>query len=53
MGTKPSRAGRAVPLLWASLAITAAEFLLFWLAGLPVPMIAGLFACGLGRPAQR
>jgi len=28
MGTTPSRAGRAVPLLWASLAITAAGFLL-------------------------
>ena len=30
------RAGRAVPLLWASLAMTAAGFCLFWLAGLPV-----------------
>jgi hypothetical protein len=47
MGTTPSRAGRAVPLLWASLAI-AAGFLLFRLAGLPVPAIAALFACELG-----
>jgi len=47
MGTTPSRAGRAVPLLWASLAITAG-FLLFRLAGLPVPAIAALFACELG-----
>jgi len=42
------RAGRTVPLLWASLALTAAGFLLFWLAGLPVLAIAGLFGCGLG-----
>jgi len=42
------RAGRAVVLLWASLAITAAGFLLFWLAGQPVLAIAGLFVCGLG-----
>jgi len=47
MGTTPSRAGRAVPLLWASLAITAG-FLLFRLVGLPVPAIAALFACELG-----
>jgi MFS family permease len=42
------RAGRAVGLLWASLAVTAAGFLLFWLAGQPGPAIAGLFVCGLG-----
>jgi MFS family permease len=42
------RTGRTVPLLWASLAVTAAGFLLFWLAGLPIPAIAGLFVCGLG-----
>jgi MFS family permease len=42
------RAGRTVPLLYASLAVTAAGFLLFWLAGLPVLAIAGLFCCGLG-----
>lgn len=42
------RAGRTIPLLWASLAITAAGFGLFWLAGLPAPAIAGLFLCGVG-----
>jgi len=42
------RIGRAVPLLWASLAVTAAGFVLFWLAASPVPAIAGLFLCGLG-----
>jgi MFS family permease len=42
------RAGRSVRLLCVSLAVTAAGFLLFWLAGLPVLMIAGLFFCGLG-----
>jgi fucose permease len=42
------RAGRTVSLLWASLAVTAAGFLLFWLAGLPVLAITGLFLCGLG-----
>jgi MFS family permease len=42
------RAGRTVPLLCASLAVTTAGFLLFWLAGLPVLAIAGLFLCGLG-----
>jgi MFS family permease len=42
------RAGRAVRLLCVSLAVTAAGFLLFWLAGQPVLMIAGLFLCGLG-----
>src|SRR5438270_11814035 len=42
------RTGRAVPLLWASLAVTAAGFMLFWLAASPVPAIAGLFLCGLG-----
>jgi MFS family permease len=42
------RAGRTIPLLWASLAITAAGFLLFWVAGDPVPAIAGLFVCGAG-----
>jgi len=34
--------------LWASLAVTAAGFVLFWLAGQPAAAIAGLFACGLG-----
>jgi MFS family permease len=42
------RAGRTIPLLCASLAVSAAGFLLFWLAGLPVLAITGLFACGLG-----
>ncbi|HEY3651651.1 MAG TPA: MFS transporter [Streptosporangiaceae bacterium] len=41
-------AGRAVPLLWASLAATSAGFVLFWLAASPAPAIAGLFLCGLG-----
>jgi predicted MFS family arabinose efflux permease len=42
------RAGRAVPLLWVSLALTAAGFLVFWLGDRPAVMIAGLFWCGLG-----
>jgi MFS family permease len=42
------RAGRSVRLLCISLAVTAAGFLLFWLASLPALMIAGLFLCGLG-----
>jgi len=42
------RAGRTVPVLWGSLAVTAAGFVLFWLAGLPAPAVAGLFFCGLG-----
>jgi MFS family permease len=42
------RDGRTVPLLWASLAVTAAGFVLFWLAGRPVLAIIGLFVCGLG-----
>jgi MFS family permease len=42
------RAGRAVPLLYVSLAVTAAGFGLFWLADQPVLAIAGLFGCGLG-----
>lgn len=41
-------AGRTVWLLWASLAVTAAGFGLFWLARPPVLAIAGLFLCGLG-----
>lgn len=42
------RAGRTVLLLWASLVVTAAGFLLFWLADLPVLAITGLFVCGIG-----
>jgi fucose permease len=42
------RVGRTVRLLWTSLAITAAGFLVFWLADPPLLAIAGLFLCGLG-----
>lgn len=42
------RPGRTVPVLWASLAVTAAGFGVFWLAGLPVVAIAGLLVCGIG-----
>ncbi|MEV0895467.1 MFS transporter [Actinoplanes sp. NPDC049802] len=42
------RPGRSIPLLYASLALTFAAFLLFWLADHPVPAIAGLFLCGAG-----
>jgi MFS family permease len=42
------QAGRTVPLLCASLAVTTAGFLVFWLAALPVLSIIGLFVCGLG-----
>ena len=42
------RAGRAVPLLYASLTVTIAGFLLFWLATQPALAITGLFVCGLG-----
>ncbi len=42
------RAGRTVAMLWASLAVTAAGFVLFWLADLPVLAIAGLFLAGVG-----
>jgi MFS family permease len=35
-------------MLWASLAVTAAGFGIFWLAGLPAVAIAGLFLCGIG-----
>jgi MFS family permease len=42
------RAGRAVPLLCASLAVTAAGFGVFWLAAQPAVAISGLFVCGLG-----
>ena len=42
------RPGRSIALLWISLALTTAGFLLFWLAGQPAPAIAGLFLCGLG-----
>lgn len=42
------RPGRTVPLLWISLAITAAGFLLFWLTAQPAAAITGLFFCGAG-----
>jgi fucose permease len=42
------RVGRGVPLLWASLVVTATGFLPFWLGGAPVLGIAGLFVCGCG-----
>jgi MFS family permease len=42
------RPGRGVPLLWASLVVSAGGFLVFWLAGQPAVMIAGLFVCGAG-----
>ena len=42
------RVGRAVPLLYVSLAVTIAGFVLFWLTAQPVLAITGLFVCGLG-----
>jgi len=42
------RAGRAVPLLYVSLAVTAAGFGVFWLAGQPALAILGLLLCGIG-----
>jgi MFS family permease len=42
------RSGRTVALLWASLAVTAAGFLLVWLTHVPTLAIVGLSVCGLG-----
>ncbi len=42
------RPGRTIPLLHASLAITAAGFLLFWLTDQSAVAILGLFVCGVG-----
>jgi cyanate permease len=42
------RAGRTVPLLCVSLAVTTAGFLMFWLAGRPALALAGLAVCGAG-----
>jgi cyanate permease len=42
------RPGRSTPLLYASLALTAAGFILFWLVDRPAPAILGLFLCGAG-----
>ena len=40
--------GRTVALLYASLALTGASFVLFWLSDRPVLAVAGLFLCGVG-----
>jgi MFS family permease len=40
--------GRTIPLLHASLAITAAGFLLFWLTDDSALAVLGLFVCGVG-----
>lgn len=40
--------GRITSLLWASLAITAAGFGLFWFCASPAPALAGLFTAGIG-----
>jgi predicted MFS family arabinose efflux permease len=42
------RAGRTVLLLCVSLAVTAAGFVMFWLASQPALAIAGLAVCGFG-----
>ncbi|MEV4825660.1 MFS transporter [Micromonospora sp. NPDC049274] len=42
------RRGRAVALLYGSLAITGPSFVLFWLTERPVLAIVGLFLCGVG-----
>ncbi|MEU5784292.1 MFS transporter [Micromonospora lupini] len=42
------RPGRAVALLYASLAVTGPSFVLFWLTDRPVLAIVGLFLCGVG-----
>jgi fucose permease len=42
------RSGRSVSLLYASLAITGAGFVLFWLTDQPALAILGLFLCGVG-----
>ena len=42
------RPGRGTPMLYASFALTAAGFLLFWLTGRPALAILGLFVCGAG-----
>ena len=40
--------GRTTGLLWASLALTAAGFVPFWLGAQPAVAVAGLFVCGVG-----
>jgi|tagenome__1003787_1003787.scaffolds.fasta_scaffold20726254_1 MFS family permease len=42
------RPGRSVALLSASLAVTGAGFILFWLTDQPALAILGLFLCGVG-----
>jgi MFS family permease len=42
------RSGRTIPMLYASLATTAAGFLLFWLSAVPSVAVVGLFLAGLG-----
>jgi MFS family permease len=42
------RGGRTVALLWTSLAVTTAGFLLVWLSGVPAVAVVGLLVCGLG-----
>ncbi|WP_410816146.1 MFS transporter [Micromonospora sp. 050-3] len=42
------RPGRAVALLYASLAVTGPSFVLFWLTDQPVLAVLGLFLCGVG-----
>ncbi len=42
------RPGRSVALLYASLAITGAGFMVFWLADQPALAVLGLFLCGVG-----
>jgi cyanate permease len=42
------RPGRTVALLYVSLAVTAASFVLFWLTDQPAVAVVGLFLCGVG-----
>lgn len=42
------RPGRTVPLLYASLLLTAAGFVVFWLARQPVLAVLGVTVCGVG-----
>jgi cyanate permease len=42
------RAGRTVPLLSVSLAVTGASFALFWLTDKSALAVVGLFLCGVG-----
>ena len=42
------RPGRSVRLLYASLLVTFASFVLFWLTGVPALAVVALFLCGAG-----